>query len=104
MGPEKWPQGLPKRFGKAPKLRPRGFQEATKKAFERKTSKTSKMTTISMKMLDFEGLEGFENHQILVQNGFISKKNYIRSANVVAKRLWNPFRPENCALRSLILL
>ena len=54
------------------------------------------MTTFSMKMLDFEGLEGYENHQILVQNGFINKKNYIRSANVVAKRLWKPFWPENC--------
>ena len=57
-----------------------------------------------MKMLDFEGLEGFENHQILVQNGFINKKNYIRSANVVAKRLWKPFWPENCARVPLSVL
>ena len=104
FGPEKSPQGLPKRFGKAPKLRPRGFQEATKRAFERKTSKTSKMTTFSMKMLDFEGLEGFENHQILVQNGFKHKKNSMRSASSVAKRLRKPFSPENCALHRLIVL
>ena len=104
FGPEKWPQSLPKRLGKAPKLRPRGFQKATKRAFERKTSKTSKMTTLSMKMLDFEGQEGLQNHKILVQNGFKHKKNSMRSANVVAKRLWKQFWPENCALHRLILL
>ena len=102
-GPEKWPQ-VPRRLGKSPKLRPRGFQEATKRAFERKTSKTSKMMTFSMKMLDFEGLEGFENHQILVQNGFKHKKNSMRSASAVAKRLWKPFWPENCALHRLGVL
>ena len=62
------------------------------------------MTTVSMKMLDFEGLERFENHQILVQNGFINKKNYVRSANVVAKRLRKPFWTENCALHRLAVL
>ena len=39
FGPEKWPQGFSKTLGKAPKLRPRGCQEAKKRAFERKTSK-----------------------------------------------------------------
>ena len=81
----------PKRLGKAPKLRPEGFQEATKRAFERKTSKTSKMMTRSMKMLDFEGLEGFETHPIQVQ----TTKDSMRSANVVAKKLRKAFCTEN---------
>ena len=75
-------------------MRPRGFQEATKKAFERKTSKTSKMTTISIKMLDFESLDDLENHKIQVQNVLKHKKNSMRSASVVSKRLWKPFWPE----------
>ena len=98
-GPKSSPRGLER-----PKLRPRGFQEATKKAFERKTSKTSKMTTLSIKIVDFEGLEGFENHPILVQNGFKHKKNSMRSASAVAKRLGKPLWPENCGLNLLILL
>ena len=59
---------------KMAKLRPRGFEEATKKAFERKTSKPSKMMTFSIKMLDFEGLEGFDNHKVQVENGYKKRK------------------------------
>ena len=94
----------PRRPGKAPNLRPRGFQEATKRALERKTSKSSNMVTLSMKIFDFEGLEGFENHQIQVQNNFKNKKKSMRSANVVAKKLRKPLWPENCARVGLALM
>ena len=41
-GAEKWPQGLPKTPGKAPKLRSRVCQEATERVFERKTLRPQK--------------------------------------------------------------
>ena len=56
---QKWsrngPEMVPKMFPNGPEMVPKWFQEELKSLFERKGRKTLKMTTLSMKMLDFEG-------------------------------------------------
>ena len=56
---EKWfrdgPEIMPQMFPNGPEIVPKWSQEELKSLFERKGRKTLKMSTISMKMLDFEG-------------------------------------------------
>ena len=65
---------LPQEAWQGTKMRPRGPQETTKRAFERKTSKPSQMTTYSIIMFDFLNLEGSENHKFRVRSGLESKR------------------------------
>ena len=49
------PEMVPKMFPNGPEMVPKWSQEELKSLFERKKRKTLKMTTLPMKMLDFEG-------------------------------------------------
>ena len=60
------------------------------------------MIIVSMKVPDFGGLEGIENHPIQVQNGFKNIQNHMRSENMVVKILRKPFWIENCT-KSVLL-
>ena len=46
---------VPKMFPNGPEMVSKWSQEGLKSLFERKSRKTLKMMTLSMKMLDFEG-------------------------------------------------
>ena len=74
-----WGRTVAGRPEQASKLRPRGRQEASKKAFERKTSKTLTMMTLFMNMLHFGGLQGSKNCKFRARSNLKSTKHTMRS-------------------------
>ena len=98
FGPPNGRQEAAKRPQEGPKWGQDGRQEGAKRAFERKTSKTSKMTTLSMKMLDFEGRGGSKIWKFWSRKGFESRKSSNRCKKVVAKGLRDAFQTENGAI------
>ena len=75
FGPPNGRQEAPKRPQEGPKWGQDGRQDWSKRAFERKTSKTSKLTTLSMKMLDLGGRGGSKICKFWSRNGFESKRS-----------------------------
>ena len=87
FGPPNGRQEGPKRPQEGPKWGQDGRQEGSKRAFERKTSKTSKMTTFSMKMLDVGGRGGSKICKFWSGNRFERKKSSNRCKKFIAKGL-----------------
>ena len=65
----------PQEAWKGTKIEPKRLPRSKKEGIRTENVEISKMTTLSMKMLDFEGSGGSKYGQFRVQNGFESKKS-----------------------------
>ena len=77
----------PKGPQECPRWDQNGWQERPKRAFEHKTSKTSEITIISMKMLDFEGRGELKIIKFQSRNSFESKNSINQCKKVVLQGL-----------------
>ena len=97
LGPPNGRQEARKRPQEGPKYRENGGQEGPKKVFERRDSKSSKMTIFLKKTIDFEGSRGTIIGKFRARDGFERKKSRSRSEEVVAKGLGMAFGTEKWA-------
>ena len=73
-GPKR-PPGSPQEAPKGTKIEAKRLPRSKEEGIRTENIETSKMTTLSMKMLDFEGSGGSKIGKFRVRNGFESKKN-----------------------------